>query len=337
MTTLARERQLALVALAARAPSPHNIQPARWRFDGDTVELWEDTGRWLAVGDPTGRDNRIALGMAWEGMAIALSNQDLALQLDTSIALDYPPPKLGHRRAACGVLRKVAARDALFPALEQRASYRGRFAQARSAQLETLDSCIVKHASTAVALPATAPALVAPWQDLATVEGLKDSAFTRELHDWMRFSSRDPRWERDGLSADCLALSKFEAWSAAFTLRPAVVKILSALSLTRFFVSEAEEVKSAARIALIHQSAGGDAFATGRAWYRFWLALDLVDMGGVPMSALSDAPAYAHQLLAAYPLPAGRELVNVMRLGAKPVKVIARSARLPANELLFDR
>jgi hypothetical protein len=334
---LARERQLALVALAARAPSPHNIQPARWRFDGDTVELWEDTARWLAVGDPTGRDNRIALGMAWEGMAIALSNQDLALQLDTSIALDYPPPKLGHRRAACGVLRKIAARDALLPALERRASYRSRFAQARSSQLETLDSCIVEHASLAIALPATAPALVALWQDLATVEGLKESVFTRELHHWMRFSSRDPRWGRDGLSTDCLALSKFEAWSAALVLRPAVMKILSALSLTRFFVSEAEEVKSAARISLIHQPAGGDAFATGRAWYRFWLALDLIDMGGVPMSALNDSHAYAHKLLAAYPLPAGRELVNVMRLGPKPAGMIARSARLPADELLLDR
>lgn len=333
---LARERQLALVALAARAPSPHNIQPALWRFDGDTVELWEDTGRWLAVGDPTGRDNRIALGMAWEGMAMALSSQDLALRLDTSIALDYPPPKLGHRRVAGGVLRNIVARDALLPALKRRASYRGRFAQARSAQLETLASCIVEHASLAVALPATALPLVALWQDLATVEGLKDSTFTRELHDWMRFSSRDPRWERDGLSADCLTLSKFEAWSAAFALRPAIMKILSAFSLTRFFVSEAEEIKSAARIALIHQPAGGDAFATGRAWYRFWLALDLVDMSGVPMSALSDSPAYAHKLLAAYPLPTGRQLVNVMRLGPKPARVIARSARLPADELLLD-
>ena len=334
---LARERQLTLVALAARAPSPHNIQPARWRFDGDTVELWEDTRRWLAVGDPTGRDNRIALGMAWEGMAIALSNQDLALQLDTSITLEYPPRTLGHRLAACGVLRKIAARDSLLPALERRASYRGRFAQVRSSQLETLDSCIVEHANLAVALPATAPALVALWHDLATVEGLRDSVFTEELYHWMRFSSRDPRWGRDGLSADCLALSKFEAWSATFALRPAIMKILSALSLTRFFVSERDEIKSAARIALVHQPVGGDAFATGRAWYRFWLALDLVDMGGVPMSALSDSPAHAHELLAVYPLPAGRELVNVMRLGPKPGRAIARSARLPADELLLER
>lgn len=333
---LAREPQLALVALAARAPSPHNIQPARWRFDGDHVELWEDTARWLAVGDPTGRDNRIALGMAWENMAIASSAQDLTLELDTTIALDYPP-RVGYRRAAFGVLRRIAARDALLPAVERRASYRSRFAPVQSDQLARLDSCIAEHASVAVALPSTAAELVSVWQDLATVEGLEESAFTRELHHWMRFSSRDPRWVRDGLSADCMALSKFEAWSAAFALRPAVMKILSALSLTRLFVSEAEEVKSAARLAVIHQPAGGDAFATGRAWYRFWLALDLIDIGGVPMSALSDSPAYAHQLLAAYPLPVGRRLVNVMRLGPKPAGVIARSARLPADELLLDR
>jgi len=36
-----REAQLALVASASRAPSPHNTQPARWRFAGDRIELHE--------------------------------------------------------------------------------------------------------------------------------------------------------------------------------------------------------------------------------------------------------------------------------------------------------
>lgn len=334
---LTRERQLALVALASRAPSPHNIQPARWRFNGDSVELWEDTSRWLAAGDPTGRDNRIALGMAWEGLTIALSGEDLALEFGEAIALDYPSPTPGLRRAAYGVLRKTVAHDALLPALGQRTSFRGGFAHVQPPRLQALDSCIVEHGDVAVALPAAATVSIARWHDQATIEALNDPAFARELYCWMRFSPRDPGWKRDGLSADCLALSKFEAWSAAIALRPAVVRVLSALSLTRFIASEAEEIKSAARIALIHQPTGGDAFATGRAWYRFWLALDCAEIGGVPMSTLSDSPAFSHRLLDAYPLPARRRLVNVMRLGPKPEIVAARSARLPADELLLEK
>src|SRR5688572_260010 len=108
---LSREQQLMAVALAGRAPSPHNIQPARWRFAGDTVELWEDTSRWLSVGDPTGRDNCLALGMAWEGLTIALSNEDVTLALTANIPAKYPPPESGLRLVAHGLLRKTAARD----------------------------------------------------------------------------------------------------------------------------------------------------------------------------------------------------------------------------------
>ena len=36
---LTQAQWLQAVALAARAPSPHNAQPARWQLDGDEVRL----------------------------------------------------------------------------------------------------------------------------------------------------------------------------------------------------------------------------------------------------------------------------------------------------------
>src|SRR5690606_12154677 len=77
---LSRAQQLDLVEKAARAPSPHNIQPARWRFIGNEAQLFECASRWLTIGDPSGRDNRIALGMAWEGMSLALSTAGFFLE-----------------------------------------------------------------------------------------------------------------------------------------------------------------------------------------------------------------------------------------------------------------
>lgn len=331
-----REQLLALAALSGRAPSPHNIQPARWRFADERVELWEDPARWLSVGDPSGRDNRIALGMAWEGMAIALSGEGHHLALETQFSPGYPPPQSGLRLVSQGRLSPGATVDALLPALDTRRSYRGRFAPADADQARALDACIAAYGDTAFALPESAATPIAEWYDLAAAEGLDSPAFAGELYRWMRFSPRDSRWARDGLSANCMSLSGFEAWGASFALKPAAVRVLSALSLTRFLVSEADKIKSASRLVLIHAPTSAAAFDTGRAWYRFWLALDRAGFAGVPMSSLPDSPGYSRKLLDVWPLPSGRSLVNVMRIGPVPPSGSIKSARLPAAELLLN-
>ena len=332
---LTRQQQLDLVTLAGRAPSPHNIQPARWRFVGDVLELWEAPSRWLVVGDPQGRDNLISLGMAWEGMTIALAQLGLSLELQARDALMYPAGKPGPRRVASGRFSSGGCADSLFASLENRRSWRGDFKPSSREQLQALDACIAAHPAVAMTVPDAVAAQVCKWYDEAAAVGLNDAAFARELYGWMRFSPRDRNWLRDGLSADCLALSGFEAWGASFALKPAVVRVLAAFSLTQLLVSEASKIRSAARVVMIHVPVHAEPFDSGRAWLRFWLALAAAGFAGVPMSALSDAPAYAVRLVAAVPLPPDRRLINVMRLGPAPASV-PRSARLPAAELLLE-
>src|SRR5688572_20049390 len=62
---------------ARLAPSPHNTQPARWWQVDETLTLVEEPAARLPVGDPTGRDQRAALGAAWEAAVIALSSEGL--------------------------------------------------------------------------------------------------------------------------------------------------------------------------------------------------------------------------------------------------------------------
>src|SRR3954471_6917730 len=77
---LSRETLEGLVHEAARAPSVHNVQPARWRFEpGGDVVLFRALDRTLPVADPTGHDVQASLGAALEGMAIPLPR--LVLQL----------------------------------------------------------------------------------------------------------------------------------------------------------------------------------------------------------------------------------------------------------------
>lgn len=118
-----------LVEAAALAPSPHNIQPARWRFTVDgRVELHEDTTRWLSVGDPTGRDNALALGAAWEGMALALSTQGLGLAEERLENLIWPsrsPARV--RQVASARIVSGVRPDVLAEAVRRRQSFRGIF------------------------------------------------------------------------------------------------------------------------------------------------------------------------------------------------------------------
>lgn len=61
-----------MVELACRAPSVHNTQPWRWRIRGDdTIELWADRDRQLAVADPDGRNLAISCGAALHHLVVA--------------------------------------------------------------------------------------------------------------------------------------------------------------------------------------------------------------------------------------------------------------------------
>jgi nitroreductase len=327
---LTLDQQLALVALAGRSPSPHNTQPARWRFAGDRVELHECVERRLAVGDPTGRDQAIALGAAWEGMALALSQAGYLLG---------PPQRMqgegAIRPCANGSIASGAHRDRLAAALRLRRAYRGVFPVADRAQRERLASLEQRWTRHAWVHDAGPMAQIAREYDAAAAGGLRDPAFAEELYRWMRFSPRHPGWSRDGLAADCLALSSFEAWGGSIAMRPGVVRVLVALGMGGLLVSEGAKVRSATALALLLAPPGEDPFTTGRAFYRFWLELAAEGFSAVPMSALADSPEHARRLLAAHAPGKDVALINVFRIGPTPDPLPPESARLPPAELLL--
>ena len=326
-----REAQLSLVASASRSPSPHNTQPARWRFAGDRIELHECVDRRLAVGDPTGRDQAIALGAAWEGMAIALSERGFRLGAMQRLA--------GNVGLVRGVgfanVEPGAKPDPLASAVRIRRAYRGPFPTADAARLSRLDELARRWPSIAWVHEAEARARIGREYDSAAAAGLRDPAFAKELYAWMRFSPRHPNWFRDGLAADCLALSPLEAWGGRLAMRPGVVRALAALGLAGLLVSEAAKVRSAAALALLLSPRSEDPFATGRAFYRFWLDLAASGFSAVPMSALADSPEHSRRLVAAHAPSKDAALINVFRVGPTPEPPPAESARLPAEEILL--
>lgn len=323
------------LAAAARAPSPHNVQPARWRCAADGIEQFEDTARWLSVGDPCGRDNRISLGMAWEALALAMSAEGLGLAEPTLAPAPYPPPANDVRLVASAARRDGVEADPLARWQSQRRSWRGRFPAADATQQQRLDGIISAHGEVALRIPDGQTEAIATLHGDATLALLDDPAFADELYRWVRFAGFGRRWHRDGLSTACLDMPLPVGWGANLAMRPRVQRLLARAGLLGGLVSERTQTLSATALALIHAGPGDDSFDTGRRWYRFWLALTAAGFAALPMSAVVDQPDARRALLERIALPAGRQPTGLMRIGPAPVGPVPASARLPLDELLL--
>ncbi|MFE3445151.1 Acg family FMN-binding oxidoreductase [Nocardia sp. NPDC059180] len=63
----------AVLALAGRAPSVHNMQPWRWRIAGSSVQLYLDQDRALPMADPDRRDLILSGGAALHHLSVAFA------------------------------------------------------------------------------------------------------------------------------------------------------------------------------------------------------------------------------------------------------------------------
>lgn len=320
----------ALIEAANRAPSVHNIQPTRFRFDDErTITLLEDTSRRLFVGDPDGKDNQKSLGAAFEGVLLALAARGLGGEVEKLSGSGNLREIARIRIAAGGVA------DSLESFAESRASYRGAFAKANDADRAALagiaEACLDLH----IIEDADALQHIGHVFDDASMEVLRAPAYRAELLSWMRLSPRHPQYERDGLNAAHMALSPIEAFGAGIVLAAKMFPKLDLVGLAKPLISESSKVRGAAGVALFHRPADEPEFETGRRFYRVWLEIERAGLALCPMSVLADVPRVAAQLLRENGLSADRKLVTAFRIGRRPPnwKQPPRT-RLPVSELI---
>lgn len=320
----------ALVAEASLAPSVHNIQPTRWHLlGGDTVLLLEDSQRRLPAADPSGHDVRLSHGAALEGLSLACGRRGLRIarvELD-----DQTDEASGLRRIARLTLVLGGTPDPLAPAIATRRSWRGRFLQADTEVRDALQK-LGTAPDLLIVPPGPIVADIAELADRAGFHFLCEDEHRSELLSWMRLSRSDPHYHRDGLNAEAMALGSVEAMAASLVLGP-LFPLLKRLGLAAPLTQERAKTASGA-IALFHRPQSEDPLETGRAFYRAWLAMAAQGLGACPISVLADWPVSNAALIQRHPLPAGRRLVNVFRLGAVPPGAGAARARLPLGELI---
>lgn len=221
-----------LVALAARAPSPHNTQPWSPRVvaggpgaGGPAVEVAVVPGRTLPAGDPTSRDVLLSLGAWVECAAVgaAAAGRELVVEaLPALRALDALPvrgaadpgrPVLRVRLGGAAAGTPTATPDDV----RERAVYRGDLVGDPAVYADLPAGTLAPGLSLRAVDPAVLARLVR-WGGVGT---FARRPVAEELVHWLRLDPRHPGYARDGLNDRVLLLPPALARLAApVTRRP---------------------------------------------------------------------------------------------------------------------
>lgn len=316
-----------LVTQARLAPSVHNVQPARWRLDGDAVLLLEDPQVRLAAADPTGHDAAMSLGAALEGMAIAAAQEGLHLS--------YRRPQSTNTQGLHAVARLTftqgAPQDALAPYVFTRQSWRGDFAAPTPD--DTTVAAGLGDVDCAPITDVEAVRTVARLLDAASFKFTSRPPFRSELLSWMRLTRSHPDWGRDGLNGDAMRLGFVERIGAKVVMGPAF-RPLSAIGLAEKLLREEDKTATAAAIIVFHRPQDEDPFESGRAFYRAWLRIEAAGFGAAVLAALADDPESKSALGRIADIPDGHRIVSAFRVGRRPPHAPFAPARRSVDEVI---
>lgn len=323
---MTREFWTPLVEEASLAPSVHNVQPARWRIDGDALTLFEFARNRLNAADPSGQDAQMSLGAAYEGLCIAASRHGVALSLSAveGVREDELLPVARIERAG------DCEADRLADFVPARQSWRGNFLvpgqeQSKKALSLAGEDC---HVFT----EAVDLGLISTLLDDASLSFMKDEKFRRELFAWMRLSKGHPRWHLDGLNADALQMSHLEAAGASVLLGK-VFPFLDRFGFTRAALSEKGKTTNATAIAIYHRPLTETPFDAGRHFYRLWLRIEKAGFGAAVLAAIADHEPTSEILHKRAGLGADRKIVSAFRIGVRGKGKPFDRARLPVDDL----
>jgi len=304
-----------------RAPSAHNTQPWLLEYRPDSVELSFDSERELPAGDPTRRDLFLSLGGFVEAVLICAAGADAAVRFAPDVDIE--------RRRVGVFLAAGAPYETPFTAadLEQRQTSRLAYASGRLGGDE-LEAAREQLGAGRELFELGAPD-VAGLAVAADRHVYGSPPVVAELRRWLRLSRRDPRYEQDGLSYECLALSRAQAGSVAFLLHRHVYPAVRALGLHRVLAAAgASLLRSEGSVLVLAGSSHGpiDLLEHGRALLRVWLALARRHLFTHPLSQILDCPETERALAAKVGATPPARPLSVFRAGssARP----ARSHRL---------
>ncbi|NED56102.1 nitroreductase, partial [Micromonospora aurantiaca] len=134
----------ALEPLCWRAPSAHNTQPWRLRYERWAITVGWDPADALPAGDPTGRDLRLSLGAFVETCLIVAA--DAGLRLDWAADHDESDRRVGRLRPGRQPYRTPFRTADVW----DRRTHRGRFTGGPDADVVAAVDAVARRAGGAV-------------------------------------------------------------------------------------------------------------------------------------------------------------------------------------------
>ena len=326
-----------LVASANLAPTAHNVQPTKWRFDGDGgISLLLDQTRLLPASDPENLDAGISVGTALEGTVLALSELGVGVTAIHDHWSDGEACRTSnHRLAARLVPGGEVETDPLQHQVPSRYTYRGSFEPASAHELGALSNWAAERPDITLVTAEDELTALADLNDQAGLSFLRQASFRRELISWMRLRRGHPGWHRDGMHYRALAMGAVEAFGAGLFLSSPMAELADKVGLLSKLASEKAKTERSTAIMLLHQPEAASPLTSGRALYRRWLEITELGFNAWPMSAVSDDPGTAAIIKERFPLPAGSHFFKALRLGKAPPIEAGMRARLPADQLIL--
>lgn len=329
-----------ILALARRAPSPHNVQPWKVKIiSAREADLYIDTCRTLPKGDRTGSFVISTMGIFIEAIQIIAANRRLALEFSFYAELASFPPQFETARPK----NLLFARLRLHDAPDAKSAYDDGLLQKRRTSREVYSDSPVpgsvldrlRHLAAVwnqTLVPITQRDTITQltrWDTEALFEDMNSPGYRDEIVKYFRYSDGESFRKRDGLDFRCMNFSRLEFWLAGRL--PWLMKApgLSGLMKKRYH-RQFEPIRTMGYLAGRFMEVEA-AFDAGRFLLQFWLEMTRHDVFLHPFGNLvTNAKAAART----WDKFGHKDIWLFFRMGHSPVP--PQSRRLHVQELLLD-
>jgi hypothetical protein len=266
-----------ILSAAMRAPSAHNAQPWRLRELGTNEYILWYALKDKLLADPDDRDGIMAMGGFYETMRLAAEQRGYTVTREFVVRSHDK----GIDLARLMIVPLDRSPDPLAGKIDLRQSNRSAY------DGTALSDGLIKELSSLGNLLLD-PKLIAPLVERASVMAWKDSRFVTDLDEWTRFDDVSP----DGMTVDCLDLSRFDQFALKFALWRGRLPAW----LARIFAQrDVRLTRASAAMAVLTtpDRKPETLFECGRNLIRSWTAINAHGFAWHPMSIVIDQPTVA--------------------------------------------